>query len=67
MQVDTAASNGDIMQRAKAQGLCLSSLSQYYHNGCPPKAHTFLMNYASIPPGHMQEAISRLCRVFEGI
>ncbi len=67
MEVDTDAPNAAIMERAKAQGLRLAPLSQYYRQGCPAKEHTFLMNYSSIHPERMQEAISRLCRVFEGL
>lgn len=64
MQVDTPASNDAIMQRAKEQGIRLSSLSQYYYHGCPGKEHVFLINYSAIHPGHMQEAVDRLCQVF---
>lgn len=64
MHVDTSVSDEIILQRAKAQGLRISSLSQYYHQDCPPGEHTFIMNYSAIHPEHMEEAITRLCKIF---
>lgn len=67
MRVDTLASNEEILQRAKERGLGISALSQYYHDGKGADGHTFLMNYSAIHPGRMEEAIQRLCQVFEGV
>lgn len=64
MWVDTAIPDGVILQRAKSLGLGMAALSQYYYQGCPLGEHTFIMNYSSIAPERMEEAISRLCQVF---
>ncbi len=65
MRVDTPSSNEEIMQRAKERGVRISALSQYYHDVKGAEDHTFLMNYSAIHPGRMEEAIRRLCKVFE--
>lgn len=64
MHVDLSSSDEIILQKAKACGLRLSCLSQYYYQDCPPRKHIFIMNYSAVHPDHMEEAIERLCQVF---
>ncbi len=64
MHVELSVSDKIILQKAKAQGLRLSCLSQYYHLDDPPGEHTFVMNYSAVHPDHIAPAIERLCRIF---
>lgn len=64
MHVDLLASDEIVVQKAKALGLRLACLSQYYHQDSPPVEHTFVMNYSAIHPEHITEAIARLCQIF---
>ncbi|TGY91134.1 PLP-dependent aminotransferase family protein [Petralouisia muris] len=64
MHVDASVPDDLILQKARAKGLRIASLSQYYSKEPAYGQHTFIMNYSAIHPDHMEEAIARLCQVF---
>lgn len=64
MSVDTDISDEDILVRAGQMGLRIASLSQYYHEPQQKSEHTFIMNYSALNGEHVEEAITRLCKVF---
>lgn len=65
LSVDISVPDQLILQYAKEEGIRLTSLSQYCYQNCPSREHTFIMNYSAIQPEHMEEAISRLCRIID--
>ena len=72
MCVDTSVPDAEILQKAKSLGLRLTSLSQYYYgkeDAAKQDAteHIYIMNYSSIHPEHMEEAIARLCQAFDAV
>ncbi|MGN0243405.1 MAG: PLP-dependent aminotransferase family protein [Lachnospiraceae bacterium] len=61
MHVDTELTDEQILANANRQDLRLSCLSGYYEE--PPKdaSHTFIINYSSLKPETIEEAVRRLC------
>lgn len=62
MELDTQRSDEEILQRAEAEGLRLSFVSQYYFRQEERQAHVLVMNYSGLEEGRITEAVARLCR-----
>lgn len=64
MRLETARSDGELRTRAEAMGVRLGFLSEYAAVPDPAYAHTLVVNYASLEPERLPEAIALLARVF---
>lgn len=53
------------MELAAAQGIKLSPLSSYYHDGKENVENIYVMNYSSIPSEKIWEIIERLAKCCE--
>lgn len=71
LHIDTPLSDGELMSRAKKQGLRIACLSQYYHTGetaagnannpsGSAPSHALVMNYSGIRREDIKEAVRRL-------
>ena len=58
MTIDTEKPDRALIADAAREGIHLAALSDYGGAG----AHTFVINYSSIPDGRMAEAVARLYR-----
>ena len=63
MKVQTSATDHELIDRARKQGLKIACLSQYYHNPAFAVMHTLVINYSSIDEEGMDEAIHSLLAV----
>ncbi|HEX3029286.1 MAG TPA: PLP-dependent aminotransferase family protein [Clostridia bacterium] len=66
MHINTSLSDDTIISRAEQEGLHISCLSQYYHNGAPGSEHTLVLNYSGVEPHKIKEAIDRLSKSIIG-
>ena len=64
LKISTQLSDTEVCKNAEANGIRLSALSQYYQDGTIPDslAHTYLINYSSLPEDILEEAIRRIYR-----
>ena len=60
LEVDTVSSDEALINQAKAKGINISCLSQYYYDKNKAKEHTLIINYSGIDKNSIPEAISRL-------
>lgn len=63
LKVETAFTDEEIVIRAKAAGIRLTCLSQYYHTGNCTR-HTLVINYSGLLPERVEEAVKRLASIF---
>lgn len=62
LKVETALTDEEIVIRAKAAGIRLTCLSQYYHMG-NSVLHTLVINYSGLLPETVDEAVRRLADI----
>ena len=60
LTVKTDLSDDELMRRARAKGINVSCLSQYYSEKAGGKEHTLIINYSGIEKEKMKEAVERL-------
>ena len=60
LEVDTPHSDEDLVQRAKANGIRVSCLSEYHVQKTPDDVQTLIINYFGIKKERIQEAVERL-------
>lgn len=60
MHINTKLNDDEIIKRALACGIKISSLSQYYETPINNVSHTFIINYSSLKLNIMDDAISKL-------
>ena len=60
MEIKTQISEKNLIQSAKAQGIKLSPLSEYYQIKENSKENIYVMNYSSIESSDMEEIMKRL-------
>ena len=60
LEVDTALSDEALIKKAKAKGINISCLSQYYHREEQAKEHTIIINYSGLNKSNTPEAINKL-------
>ena len=59
LEVHGALEDSALIRCARARGLRISCLSQYYREGTAP-GHTIVVNYAGLPSARTEEAAQRL-------
>lgn len=60
MEVDTSYTDKEMVDRAAAAGINISSLSQYCHGKEQEDSHTLVINYSGIEENIIEEACDRL-------
>ncbi|MBP5246375.1 MAG: PLP-dependent aminotransferase family protein [Fibrobacter sp.] len=60
--VNTALSDEEFCRRAKAKGVHIRALSEYYFEA-EPSAHKFIINYSSVEKSQMAQAVQALANV----
>lgn len=64
MKVSTTKKETDVVEKAKANGIGLCTLSSFKRSGNAP-TNEFVMNYATLDIDNLDDIVSRLCRTFE--
>lgn len=71
MKVNTVKKEEDVLKAADFENIGLCSLSSFYHNhhnggkDHSKDANTFVMNYATLDLGKLDEIVDKLCKVFD--
>ena len=60
LSVKTDLSDDELMRKARAKGVNVSCLSQYYSDKSNSKEHTLIINYSGTQKERMKEAVERL-------
>ena len=60
MEIDTSYTDREMVDRAAAAGINISSLSQYCHGKEQEDSHTLVINYSGIEEDIIEEACDRL-------
>lgn len=60
MEIDTSYTDREMVDRAAAAGINISSLSQYCHGKEQEDSHTLVINYSGIEEDRIEEACDRL-------
>lgn len=64
MRVRTGRGDEEITAAALSAGIRLSAISEYYGDPAMAERHVFVLNYSSVKPEILPEAVRRLARVF---
>lgn len=60
LQVDSNKTDEELIQNAKANGIHISCLSQYYYDKSKAVKHTLIINYSGIEKEHIKKAVELL-------
>lgn len=60
MQAETQLSDEELIDKAQAQGVNISCLSQYYHEGDTAPQHTLIINYSGLGKDNVDMAVAKL-------
>jgi GntR family transcriptional regulator/MocR family aminotransferase len=65
MRIETAMSDADIVAAAADADIRISCLSEYFYQADAKANSTVIINYSGIDIGRIEEAVTRLARIFE--
>ena len=65
VEVDTKLSDEQLLEKLWAEGIRITSLSQYYHNQENSRKHILLMNYSGVDAEKMPEVMKRFGKVLD--
>lgn len=65
MNVKTSATDEQLVEKARNNGLKLACLSQYYHNVSLAVLHTLVINYSSVDEASIDNAITCLLKILQ--
>lgn len=60
LKIDTNMSDSELVEKAAAEGIHVSCLSQYFHKSIDTDTHTLIINYSGIDASNVEESIIRL-------